>query len=92
MWTKKNNFFVMSIIVNKVKIPIALFPIRCASEVVEGVLDILYVFRFISQSEIICGELIQNFLMEIKNYGKFDLVDIDVVNKSDKVKIKLLLR
>lgn len=82
----------MSIQVNKVRVPIAVLPIRCASEVLEGALDIMYLFRFISQPAVVWGEFIQNFLTEFQYYGKFDLIDIDVKNKSDKFKMKILLR
>jgi len=72
--------------------PLALFPIRCFNEIVEGFTDFLSLFRLFGEKPFTICSIIRLFVVELQAYGKLDLLDIDVVNKTDKVKIKCLMR
>lgn len=82
----------MAFRINKFRIPFLVLPIRCFHEVVEGFLDIMSLFRLFSKKPYSIALMVQLFIAELQDYGSLDLIDIDVLNKNERVKIKFLMR
>ena len=68
------------------------FPLRCLDEVVEGVCDILSLFRWVSRKALAAVAVIEAAFTALRAQGPFDLVDVDVKSPDARVKIKILLR
>ncbi len=67
-------------------------PFRCVNEVLEGIMDIMSLFRRIS-GKIFAGlYAAENMIMLVQSYGSLDFVDVDVKSPEARVKVKVLLR
>lgn len=67
-------------------------PFRCVNEVLEGIIDIMSLFRRIS-GKIFAGlYAAENMMMLVQSYGSLDLVDADIKSPDARVKVRVLLR
>lgn len=67
-------------------------PFRCVNEVLEGIIDIMSLFRRIS-GKIFAGlYAAENMMMLVQSYGALDLVDADIKSPDARVKVRVLLR
>jgi len=78
--------------VKSFRIPLAIIPLRCFYEVVEGFLDIASLFLPLSKKLFRIATTINMLVEEVQDYGSLDFIDVDVTNKDERIKIKLLLR
>jgi hypothetical protein len=91
MLTRKASLVLISV---RIKwFPIFLIvPFRCVNEVLEGIMDIMSLFRRIS-GKIFAGlYAAENMIMLVQSYGSLDFVDVDVKSPEARVKVKVLLR
>ncbi len=89
--TRKASFVLISV---RIKwFPIFLIvPFRCVNEVLEGIIDIMSLFRRIS-GKIFAGlYAAENMMMLVQSYGALDLVDADIKSPDARVKVRVLLR
>ena len=77
--------------IGKFHLPI-LLPFRCLTEVLEGFSDLLILFRFANKKVWFGFHCADAFISELRSYGRVDLLDVDVSDRTNHVKIKLLLR
>lgn len=91
MLTRKASLVLISV---RIKwFPIFLIvPFRCVNEVLEGIMDIMSLFRRIS-GKIFAGlYAAENMIMLVQSYGSLDFVDVDVKSPEARFKVKVLLR
>jgi hypothetical protein len=69
-----------------------LMPFRCVNEVLEGFMDILWLFRRVSKKAFSALYTVENAIMLVQDYGPLDIVDVNVRSKDARVKVKVLLR
>lgn len=91
MSTKKNSFAVAVVQIGWFPF-VVLFPLRCMAEVIEGYADILCLFRFVSKKVWGAVVFLENIAALIREYGPFDLVNVDVKSPEANVRVRLLLR
>lgn len=91
MSTRKSQFVLVSVRIWWFPIFI-LMPFRCINEVLEGFMDILWLFRRVSKRAFDALYTVENAIMMVQDYGSLDVVDVDVKTKDARVKVKVLLR
>ena len=91
MWTK-NNWVVLTFRINLIIIPFLILPLRAVGEVIEGVHDIVSLFRPLTKLALPFIDIADGVLDEFRRYGVLDLVDVDVKTKQHRVSVKILLR
>ncbi len=91
MSTRKSRFVLISVRIGWFPIFI-LMPFRCVNEVLEGFMDILWLFRRVSKRAFGVLYNVENALMMVQDYGSLDVVDVDIKSKDARVKVKVLLR
>lgn len=91
MSTRKSQFVLVSVRIGWFPIFI-LLPFRCLNEVLEGFMDILWLFRRVSKKAFGALYTVENTIMMVQDYGPLDVVDVDVKSKDARVKVKVLLR
>ena len=69
-----------------------LLPLRCVSEVIEGAMDILCLFKKVSRKACAALFAVESALMLIRDYGPLDIVDVNVTSPEARIKVKILLR
>ena len=75
----------------KVRVPLAILPVRSIQELLDSALDILALFRPIAVKAYSGALFVQLFFEELRNFGPFDLVDIEIP-REERVRIKVLMR
>jgi len=91
MSTRKNSLVLATVRIGFFPI-VVIFPFRCLAEVIEGLADLLSLFRFTSHKVQSTMSFLEQLIAQIKDYGPLDLVDVDVRSPEANVRIKLLLR
>lgn len=91
MWTRKNRFVFITVRIWWVPI-FMLVPFRCIDEVLDGFMDILWLFRRVSKRAFDALYAVENVVMTVQSCGALDIVDVDVKSKEARVKVKVLLR
>jgi len=72
--------------------PIAILPFRSFLEILEGFHDFLSLFIYKGKAPRTWLTMVQLFIEELQAYGRLDFIDVNVKDKKDRVKIKMLLR
>ena len=91
MSTRKSALVVFSMRIKAFPLFIA-FPLRCLSEVAEGLSDLLCLFGRANKKAWAALSAADDALAMVRSYGPLDFADIDAGSKEGRVKIKLLLR
>lgn len=91
MWTRKSQFLILYFQKNSFRLPIVL-PLCYFTMIVDGVQDISSLFKWINDKWYKIGEIVEVVLHMLKYCINEDLVDIDVSNKGEKIKIKWMMR
>ena len=68
------------------------FPLRCISEVAEGLSDLLCLFKGASRKFWAGLSAADDAVAMLRDYGPLDLVDVDAGSPEGRVKFKFLLR
>jgi hypothetical protein len=69
---------------------VVFFPLRCLAEVVEGLSDILCLFKGKRVQWLIA--LLENVLAQTRDFGPLDLADVDVKTPDASVRVRVLMR
>lgn len=91
MSTRKNSLVLLSVRIGFFPI-FLIVPFRCITEVLEGITDIMCLFRGASQKVFAGLDAAENALMLVQSCGPLDVVDVDVKSPEARVKVKVLLR
>ncbi len=91
MSIRKNSLVIATVRIGFFPI-IVLFPFRCLAEVIEGIADLLSLFRFTSAKVQAVMTSLEQLIAQIKAYGPLDLADVNVRSKDTSVRVRLLLR
>ena len=91
MSTRKSSFAIVSVRIKRFPLFI-IMPLRCLSEVVEGAMDILCLFKRIGKKAYNAVYAIESALMLVKDFGSLDIINVDITSPDARVKIKILLR
>lgn len=91
MSIRKNSLIIATVRIGFFPI-IVVFPYRCLAEVIEGIADLLSLFRFTSVKVQAAMTSLEQLIEQIRAYGPLDLADVDVRSKDANVRIRLLLR
>ncbi len=73
-------------------IPLAVLPLRCLDEVVEGAMDFLCLFRPLPKKVLSGVTMLQVFFDELRAYGRLDMVNIKASSDQHPVRISVLMR
>ncbi len=92
MWTKKSNFLVCHLRVKGFCLPLAVLPFRCLDESIEGIMDILSLFRPFSKKALSAVTMLQVFFDELRAYGRLDMINVKAHSDNHPVHVSLLLR
>lgn len=92
MSTRKSHFVVFFLRIHRVRIPLVILPTRCVSEIIEGLHDILSLFPPAVRKYLSYIHMADSFWEGLRSYGPFDMVDVDVKDKTDRVRVRILLR
>ncbi len=68
------------------------FPLRCLSEVAEGLSDLLCLFKRAGKKLWAGLSAADDTIAALRDYGPLDLVDVDAGSREGRVKIRFLLR
>ena len=85
----KNHFVLITVRIKSFPF-VVLLPLRCISEVVEGVSDLYCLFKHKKIGPYIA--MFDDILAQIRDYGPLDLADIDVKSHESHVRVCLLMR
>ncbi len=91
MSIRKNSLIIATVRIGFFPI-IVIFPYRCLAEVIEGISDLLSLFRFTSTKVQAVMTSLEQLIAQIKAYGPLDLADVKVRSKDANVRVRLLLR
>jgi hypothetical protein len=91
MSTRKSAVVVLSIRIKSFPLFMA-FPLRCLSEVAEGLTDLLCLFGRANKKFWGGLSAADDTLAMLRDYGPLDLMDVDARGREGRVKIKMLLR
>lgn len=91
MSIRKNSLIIATVRIGFFPI-IVIFPYRCLAEVIEGIADLLSLFRFTSSKVQAVMTSIEQLIAQVRAYGPLDLADVDVRSKEASVRIRVLLR
>lgn len=69
---------------------VVFFPLRCLAEVIEGLSDILCLFKHARVQWLIA--LLENVFAQVRDYGPLDLADVDVKSPDASVRVRVLVR
>ncbi len=91
MSIRKNSLVIITVRIGFFPI-IVIFPFRCLSEVIDGAADLLSLFSRVSQKAQAAISLAERFIAQVREYGPFDLADVDIRSKEAGVRVRFLLR
>jgi len=93
MWIKRAWLFIVRFKVGRHGIPLAVLPIRCFQELLEGFGDIVALFKPATRKILRGLDVAAVTIDELQAYGKLDVVDIAAPGDNDlPVNIKILMR
>lgn len=92
MWTKKSHWLIFHIRIGAFAIPLAILPFRCLDEVIEGLMDIVSLFRPFPKKVLSAVTMLQVFFAELRSYGHLDLVKVKAYDEKGPVRISIVLR
>lgn len=87
--TKKSHFALITVRIGFFPF-VVFFPLRCLAEVVEGLSDILCLFKGARVQWLIA--LLENVFAQIRDFGAFDLADVKVKSPGTSVRVRVLVR
>ena len=88
----KTRWVIISIRINWIFIPFIVFPFRAFAEVIEGVYDIVSIFRPFTKLVLPFIDIADGILNEFESYGNLDLVDVMAKAEKHNISVKILLR
>ncbi|MBN2880222.1 MAG: hypothetical protein JXN65_11410 [Clostridia bacterium] len=93
MWTKKAHFIFIYIKIDAFRLPIFI-PAFILNTLITEICDLVNFFTFYSAKITAAMNIAEAAVQSITDFGKLDLVDIDVVSgkHNKKVKIKIFTR
>lgn len=92
MWTKNSHWLIFHLRIGAFGVPLAILPFRCLDEVIEGVMDIVSLFRPFPKKVLSVVTMLQVFFAELRAYGKLDLVKVKAYDEKGPVRISIMLR
>lgn len=92
MWTRKSHFLIFRLRVKGFCIPLAILPFRSLEEIVEGLTDIVSLFRPFPKKVLSAVTMLQVFFEALRAYGHLDLVRVSVRSEDGPVRVNILLR
>lgn len=91
MWTRKNSLVIATVRIGWFPF-FVIFPFRCLGEVVEGLSDLLSLFRFTNlHVQEVMTEL-EQMVDNVRRSGPLDIADIKIRSHEGNVRVRLLLR
>ncbi len=69
---------------------VVFFPLRCLAEVIEGLSDILCLFKGARVQWLLA--LLENIFAQVREFGPLDLADIDIKSPDASVRVRVLVR
>ncbi len=92
MWTRRSQLLIFHLRIKAFCLPLAVLPLRCTEEVIEGITDFFCLFRPFPKKVLSVVTMLQVFFEELRAYGSLDLVKVKVKNDDGPVKVSILLR